>query len=450
LELFSKILIANRGEIAVRIIRTCKEMNIKTVAVYSDVDKNSLHVKMADESICIGPARSSNSYLNINAIITAAEITKAEAVHPGYGFLAENSSFAAACEQNNIVFIGPTITNMQLLGDKIQARKKAITAGVPLFGGSEGSLSDSDEACRIAEGIGYPVMLKASLGGGGRGLKIVENKKELKKYFNLLKTEATSSFGCGDMFLEKYCRNAKHVEIQILADNFGQTVYLGERDCSIQRRHQKIIEESPCNVLDDEVRQKIGEAAVRLAKEVGYINAGTIEFLLDENNNFHFLEMNTRIQVEHPVTEMITGIDIVRTQILVAAGKPLPFKQEDIRFTGHAIECRINAEDTLTFVPSPGKITKYKLPGGFGVRVDTFIQSDYNVEPYYDSLIAKLIVHGEDRDTCIDRMKRALSEFEIEGIKTNVGFHQKILGAPIFKEGTYTTNCLSKLKAAGK
>ncbi|MBR5997657.1 MAG: acetyl-CoA carboxylase biotin carboxylase subunit [Deltaproteobacteria bacterium] len=442
--MFRKILIANRGEIALRIIRACKEIGVKTVAVHSDVDAESLHVKLADESICIGPAASSGSYLNIKAIISAAEVTDADAIHPGYGFLAENAEFAEICGQCGLTFIGPTAENMHLMGDKIRARQTVAAVGVPILPGTVEAVRSLEEAEAIAAEIGYPVIIKATAGGGGRGMKVVHSSEEFANALATASSEAQNAFGNPDVYLEKYCVNPRHVEVQLLADQCGNVVYIGERDCSIQRRHQKLIEESPCPVITQELRERMGAAAVAIARAVHYTNVGTAEFLLDADGNFYFMEMNTRIQVEHPVTEMITGIDLVREQIYAAAGYPLRFTQNDIQLRGHAIECRINAEDPERFVPSPGKIDGYHQPGGLGVRVESAIYDQYTVLPYYDSLIAKLIVHADNREEAIRRMSRALDEYIIEGIKTTIPFHQKIMANHEFQEGKVDVGFLER------
>lgn len=443
--MFHKILIANRGEIALRIIRACKELGIKTVAVYSTADSNSLHVKLADESVCIGPPSSLQSYLNVNSIISAAELTDAEAIHPGYGFLAENAAFAEICENCGITFIGPTSESMRLMGDKISARQAMIKEGVPILPGTKDAVQDVNEAIKIAKKIGFPVIIKASAGGGGRGMKIVHSPAALPNAFATARAEAQAGFGNPEVYIEKYCQQPRHVEIQVLGDKHGNVIHLGERDCSIQRRHQKLIEESPCSVLTAEIRTAMGEAAVRAAKSVGYNSAGTIEFLLDSDNNYYFMEMNTRVQVEHPVTEMVTGIDIIREQIRSAAGLKLRHKQSDVKIKGHAIECRINAEDPFTFTPCPGKITAYHTPGGLGVRVDSFVYDQYTVLPHYDSLISKLIVHADTREDAIRRMLRALDEYIIEGIKTTIPFHKRILSNKDFMEGNLDTGFLERM-----
>ncbi|MDD2336511.1 MAG: acetyl-CoA carboxylase biotin carboxylase subunit [Geobacteraceae bacterium] len=443
--MFHKILIANRGEIALRIIRACKELGIKTVAVYSTADSESLHVKLADESVCIGPPSSLQSYLNVNAIISAAELTDAEAIHPGYGFLAENAAFAEICENCGITFIGPTSESMRLMGDKISARQAMIEQNVPILPGTKDAVQDVNEAVKVAKKIGFPVIIKASAGGGGRGMKIVHSPAALPNAFATARAEAQSGFGNPEVYIEKYCQQPRHVEIQILGDKHGNVIHLGERDCSIQRRHQKLIEEAPCSVLTPQLRAVMGDAAVRAAKAVDYNSAGTVEFLLDSESNFYFMEMNTRIQVEHPVTEMVTGIDIVREQIRSAAGLKLRYKQSDVKIKGHAIECRINAEDPFKFTPSPGKITSYHTPGGLGVRVDSFVYDQYTVLPYYDSLISKLIVHADTREDAIRRMLRALDEYLIEGIKTTIPFHKRVLSNKDFIEGHLDTGFLERM-----
>ena len=442
--MFHKVLIANRGEIALRIIRACKELGIKTVAVYSTADSESLHVRLADESVCIGPPPSLQSYLNINAIISAAELTDAEAIHPGYGFLSENSAFAEICENCDITFIGPTSESMRIMGDKISARQAVIKEDVPILPGTKEGVKDVNEAISIARKIGFPVIIKATAGGGGRGMKIVHSPATLPNAYATARAEAQAGFGNPEVYIEKYCDRPRHVEIQILGDKHGNVIHLGERECSIQRRHQKILEEAPSSVSTPELRKAMGEAAVRAAKAVGYNSAGTMEFLVDTNNNFYFMEMNTRVQVEHPVTEMVTGVDIVSEQIRSAFGLKLRFKQSDIKINGHAIECRINAEDPDKFTPSPGKITAYHTPGGLGVRVDSFVYDQYTVLPHYDSLIAKLIVHAETREAAIKRMARALDEYIIEGIKTTIPLHKAIMGNKDFIEGNIDTGFLER------
>jgi len=433
--MFHKILIANRGEIALRIIRACKELGIKTVAVHSDVDNEALHVKLADQSVCIGRAASAESYLNIKAIISAAEVTDADAIHPGYGFLAENAEFAEICQQCGITFIGPSPDNIRLMGDKIQARQTVVEAGVPILPGTEDNVPNVEEAVRIAAEIGYPVIIKATAGGGGRGMKVVHSPAHLPNAFAAARTEAEAGFGNPDVYIEKFCERPRHVEIQIMADQHGNVIHLGERDCSIQRRHQKLIEEAPCPVLTPAIRKKMGECAVAAAERCGYSSVGTVEFLLDKNLDFFFMEMNTRVQVEHPVTEMVTGIDIIKEQIRIAAGEKLRFKQKDIKITGHAIECRVNAEDPVKFTPFPGKIQGYHTPGGMGVRVDSAAYDQYTVLPHYDSMIAKLIVHAETREEALKKMSSALDEYIIEGIKTTIPFHQKMVRNKEFVDG---------------
>ncbi|HKY06047.1 MAG TPA: acetyl-CoA carboxylase biotin carboxylase subunit [Blastocatellia bacterium] len=442
--MFKKILIANRGEIATRIIWACKELGIKTVAVHSEADRNALHVLFADEHICIGPAPSSKSYLNIPAIISAAEITNVDAIHPGYGFLAENAYFAEVCDACNIKFIGPGPESIRLMGDKAQARATMKAAGVPITPGFDGIIEDEAEAARIADQIGYPVIIKASAGGGGRGMRIVRNREELLAALPTAQHEAQLAFDNPAVYIEKYIEIARHIEIQVLGDSFGNVVHLGERECSVQRRHQKLIEETPSPALTPEIRREMGEIAVRACKEIGYQSAGTMEFLLDENKNFYFMEMNTRIQVEHPVTEMVTNTDLVREQILIAAGERLEFGQEDIVFSGHSIECRINAENPDTFTPSPGLITALNLPGGPGVRIDTAAYNGWFVPPHYDSLIAKLVVHHRTREMAIARMQRALQAMIVEGIQTTVPLHKRILADPDFIKGNISTKFMDR------
>ncbi|TYO99968.1 biotin carboxylase /acetyl-CoA carboxylase carboxyltransferase subunit alpha [Geothermobacter ehrlichii] len=445
--MFHKILIANRGEIALRIIRACKELGIKTVAVHSDVDSESLHVKLADQSVCIGRAPSSESYLNIKAIISAAEVTDADAIHPGYGFLAENAEFAEICQQCGITFIGPSPESIRLMGDKIRARQTVTEAGVPILPGTKDNVPDIETAQKIAAEIGYPVIIKATAGGGGRGMKVVHTPAHLPNAFASARTEAEAGFGNPDVYIEKFCEAPRHVEIQIMADRQGNVIHLGERDCSIQRRHQKLIEESPCPVLTPAVRRKMGECAVAAAEKVGYHSVGTVEFLLDKDLNFYFMEMNTRVQVEHPVTEMVTGVDIIKEQIRIAAGEPLRFRQKDIKIQGHAIECRINAEDPEKFTPCPGKIDGYHTPGGMGVRVDSAVYDQYTVLPHYDSMIAKLIVHAETREEAVKKMACALDEYIIEGIRTTIPFHQKIMSNREFIDGVdVDTGFLERVK----
>jgi acetyl-CoA carboxylase biotin carboxylase subunit len=442
--MFKKILIANRGEIACRIIWACKELDIKTVAVHSEADRDSLHVRFADEAICIGPPPSSQSYLNIPAIIAAAEITDVDAIHPGYGFLAENAHFAEVCQECNIKFIGPTPNVIRSMGDKAEARRTMKAAGVPITPGSEGLIEDEETALSEAARIGYPVLIKATAGGGGRGMRVARNADELVSAYNTARSEAETAFKNSGVYLERYIERPRHIEIQVLGDEHGNVVHLGERECSIQRRHQKLIEESPSPAVSYELRQEMGRVAVKACQEVGYTNAGTIEFLLDENDNFYFMEMNTRIQVEHPVTELVTVADLVAAQIRVAAGEPLGFTQDDIIFMGHAIECRINAEDPETFAPSPGRITTLNLPSGPGVRVDTAAYAGYFVPPYYDSLIAKVIVHSRTRERAIARMRRTLEMMVVEGIKTTIPIHLKVLSDPDFISGNFSTRFMER------
>ncbi|MGD1901906.1 MAG: acetyl-CoA carboxylase biotin carboxylase subunit [Geitlerinemataceae cyanobacterium] len=445
---FSKILIANRGEIALRVLRTCEEMGIATVAVYSTVDRNALHVQMADEAVCIGEPASSKSYLNIPNIISAALTRNATAIHPGYGFLAENSRFAEICADHQIEFIGPTPEAMDAMGDKSTARETMKNAGVPTVPGSEGLLATDAEALELAKDIGYPVMIKATAGGGGRGMRLVHEPEELPKLFAAAQGEAEAAFGNPGLYLEKFIVQPRHIEFQIFADSYGNAVHLGERDCSIQRRHQKLLEEAPSPFLSDELRQKMGAAAVNVAKSIGYVGAGTVEFLVDKNGDFYFMEMNTRIQVEHPVTEAVTGIDLIAEQIRIAQGDKLSVTQEQVQLRGHAIECRLNAEDPKhNFRPSPGRISGYLPPGGVGVRVDSHVYTDYDIPPYYDSLIGKLIVWGNDRPTAIARMKRALRECAITGLPTTIEFHEKILDSPEFNRAEVYTNFIEQLLA---
>ncbi len=443
--MFKKVLIANRGEIAVRIIRACKELGIKCVAVYSDADKDSLHVKLADESYCIGPATPSQSYLNIPSIISVAEVSGADAIHPGYGFLAENEKFAEICSQSKIKFIGPRPAAIRAMGDKSVAKATVQKAGVPVVPGSEGIISDEKEAIRLAAKIGYPVIIKASAGGGGRGMRVALSESELLSHIKTAKAEAEAAFGNSDVYIEKYIEQPRHIEIQILADEKGNVIHLGERDCSIQRRHQKLIEESPSPALDEKLRRKMGECAVRAAKAADYVNAGTIEFLLDKHGHFYFMEMNTRIQVEHPVTEAVTRVDIIKEQLIIATGERLSYKQGDIRPEGHAIEARINAEDyTRDFMPCPGEITVYLAPGGPGIRVDSHAYPGYKVLPHYDSLIAKLIAWAPTRDQAISRLDRALDEYVIGPIATTIPFHRKVLKNEAFRKGDFGTDFIAK------
>lgn len=443
--MFNKILIANRGEIAVRVIRTCREMGIRTVAVYSEADRNALHVNLADEAVCIGPPRARDSYLNVENIISATVLTGAEAIHPGFGFLAENSKFAEMCRDCNIVFIGPDPEVINSMGSKVKARQIMSQAGIPVIPGTDDILEDYEQAEGIAQKIGYPVILKASAGGGGKGIRIAANAQELKKAFDAARSEALASFKDSSVYLEKYLVAPRHIEFQILADNFGNIVHLGERDCSVQRRNQKIIEESPSGILSDALREKMGESAVRAAKAVGYKNAGTIEFLVDQNGDYYFMEMNTRIQVEHPVTEMVTGLDLIQQQIRIAAGQRLNLTQEEIVIRGHAVECRINAENpSKGFRPSPGKAGVILWPGGGGVRVDSALYHGCDIPAVYDSMIAKLITHGRDRNEALNKMRRALDEFIIEGIDTNIEFLFQILNNEQFIKGEFDTSFINK------
>jgi acetyl-CoA carboxylase biotin carboxylase subunit len=442
---FDKILIANRGEIALRILHTCAEMGIATIAVHSTIDRQALYVQLADESVCIGPPPSSKSYLNIPNIIAAALTRNATAIHPGYGFLAENARFAEICNDHKIVFIGPSKEAMLAMGDKSTAKKTMQNAGVPTVPGSNGLLKDEDEAIAVAHQIGYPVMIKATAGGGGRGMRLVKEESELVRLFQAAQGEADAAFGNAGVYLEKFIESPRHIEFQILADSHGNVIHLGERDCSIQRRHQKLLEEAPSAVLSDKLRQKMGRAAVNAAKSIDYVGAGTVEFLLDSSGNFYFMEMNTRIQVEHPVTEVITGLDLIAEQIRIAQGEKLKITQNMVRLNGHAIECRINAEDPKhNFRPHPGRISGYLPPGGPGVRMDSHVYTDYEISPYYDSLIGKLIVWGETRDLAIKRMKRALRECAITGVPTTIDFHKRILDHPAFLKGEVYTNFIAE------
>jgi acetyl-CoA carboxylase biotin carboxylase subunit len=440
-----KLLVANRGEIAVRVIRACKELSIPTVAVYSTADLDTMAVKLADEAICIGEARSNKSYLNINNVISAALASGATLIHPGYGFLSENDQFAEIVASCGLTFVGPSANAIRQIGDKASAKAIAKKAGVPIIQGSEGIVENLEEGLKIAKTIGFPVMIKATSGGGGRGISIIRSEKEFRDVFDKTSMEAEASFGDKNLYVEKYIENPRHIEIQILCDSFGSCVYLGERDCSLQRRNQKMIEEGPSPVVDSRLRKKMGDAAVKLAKAVGYVNAGTIEFLVDKNLNFYFIEMNTRIQVEHPVTEFITGIDLVKEQIKIALGKKLPFTQRNIKLTGHAIECRINAEDVkANFRPAPGKITQLIMPGGIGVRIDTHIYPGYEVPPFYDSMIAKLIVHAPTRKEAIRKMIVALEQFMVDGITTNIEFHYSLLHTQEFISGNVDTGFVGR------
>lgn len=441
-----KILVANRGEIALRVIRACIELGHKTVTVYSQADKDSLHTWLADEDICIGPPHPARSYLDPKQILSAAMITNADAIHPGYGFLAESSDFAEMCEAHGLIFIGPTPGQISAMGDKSEAKRIMKSAGVPTVPGSDGLVGSLNEAKKIANDIGYPVMIKATAGGGGKGMRIARDESELTKNFEVARAEAQSAFGNPGVYLERFIQNPRHIEVQILGDGKGNVIYLGERDCSIQRRHQKLVEEAPSPAVTPEIREKLGQSAVAGAKKINYRGAGTIEFLLDSDGNFYFMEMNTRIQVEHPVTEFVTQIDIVKEQIRIADGNPLRFRQEDIKLNGHAIEVRINAEDPFNnFSPSPGKVTSFHVPGGFGVRVDTHVYAGYVIPPFYDSLLAKLIVWGETRQEAISTMKRALREFIVEGVKTTIPLHQKTMDSPIFASGKFDTSFIESI-----
>jgi acetyl-CoA carboxylase biotin carboxylase subunit len=443
--MFQKILVANRGEIALRVICACKELGIATVAVYSEADRNSLHVRFADEAVCIGPPRSSESYLNIPQVISAAEITNVDAIHPGYGFLSENANFAKVCEASEITFIGPTPEVIEMMGEKDRARREVKTAGLPTIPGSDGVIQGEQQLASEAEKIGYPLILKASAGGGGRGMRIVRNQGELLPAYQTASSEAQQAFGNPDVYAERFLEHPRHIEFQVLGDQHGKVIHLGERECSIQRRHQKLIEESPSPVMDPKQRKELGARVVRALEKIGYTNAGTVEFLMDQDGSIYFIEMNTRIQVEHPVTEMITGVDLIKAQIRIAAGEHLHEAVGEMHFSGHAIECRINAEDPVTFVPSAGRITTFQAPGGTGVRVDSAAYTDAVIPPYYDSMIAKLIVKGRDRAEAIGRMKRALEMLVIEGIKTSIPLHRRILADPEFAAGRFDTHFIERL-----
>lgn len=446
--MFKKVLIANRGEIALRVIRACKELGIATVAIHSEADALSLHVRAADEKVCVGPADSALSYRNIPNVLSAAEITGVDAIHPGYGFLSENAHFAEVCESIGIKFIGPSSENIALMGDKSKAREIVAKRGLPVTPGSPGELRSEEDALQAAVKIGFPVIIKATAGGGGRGMRVVNRAEDLGRAFQAAQAEAKSTFGNDGVYLERYFLEPRHIEVQIMADQHGRVIHLGERDCSIQRRHQKLVEETPSPVIDDKLRREIGKVAVEAVKAAHYRNIGTVEFLLDKDQKFYFMEVNTRIQVEHPITEMVTGIDLVKEQIRLAAGHPLSIRQQDVVLTGHSLECRINAEDPEKFTPSPGVITKFSPPGGFGVRVDSAMESGSTVVPYYDSMIAKLITHGRNRQESMARMKRALSEFAIEGIKTTIPLHRRILDDPDFQKGHVSTTFLERFLAS--
>ena len=446
--MFKKILVANRGEIALRVICACKELGIATVAVYSEADRNSLHVRFADEAVCIGPPRSSESYLNIPHVISAAEITNVDAIHPGYGFLSENANFAKVCEASEITFIGPRPEIIEMMGEKDRARREVKSAGLPTIPGSDGAIEGEEQLAKEAAKIGFPLILKAVAGGGGRGMRVVRKQEELLAAYETARSEAQQAFGTPDVYAERFIENPRHIEFQVLGDQHGKIIHLGERECSIQRRHQKLIEESPSPVLDPKLRKEMGAKVVKALQRVGYTNAGTVEFLLDQDGSIYFIEMNTRIQVEHPVTEFVTGADLIKAQIRIAAGEKLDDAVGEIHFSGHAIECRINAEDPETFVPSAGRITTFQAPGGTGVRVDSAAYADAVIPPYYDSMIAKLIVKGRDRAEAIGRMKRALEMFVIEGIKTSIPLHRRILADPDFAAGRFDTHFIERLFAA--
>ncbi|HSN04571.1 acetyl-CoA carboxylase biotin carboxylase subunit [Nitrospira sp. NS4] len=446
--MFKKVLIANRGEIALRVIRACKELGIKTVAIHSEADAASLHVRAADEKVCVGPAEAALSYRNIPNVLSAAEITGADAIHPGYGFLSENAHFAEVCESIGIKFIGPSSENIAMLGDKAKAREIVMKRGLPVTPGSPGQLKSEEEALQAAQKIGFPVIIKATAGGGGRGMRVVNKAEDLARAFQAAQAEAKSTFGNESVYLERYFLEPRHIEVQVMADHRGHVIHLGERDCSIQRRHQKLLEETPSPAVDEKLRKEMGRVAVEAVKAAHYRNVGTVEFLLDKDRNFFFMEVNTRIQVEHPITEMVTGIDLIKEQIRLAAGLPLTIRQQDVVMNGHSMECRINAEDPEKFTPSPGTITKYSPPGGFGVRVDSVMETGAVVAPHYDSMIAKLITHGRDRQESMARMRRALDEFVIEGIKTTIPLHRRILDDPDFQKGHVSTTFLERFLAS--
>jgi len=448
--MFQKILVANRGEIALRVICACKELDIKTVAVYSEADRNALHVRYADEAVCIGPARSSESYLNIPHVISAAEITNVDAIHPGYGFLSENANFAKVCEASEITFIGPKPEVIEMMGEKDRARREMKAAGLPTIPGSEGVVEGEEQLAAEAKRVGFPLILKAAAGGGGRGMRVVRNSAELLSAYQTARSEAQQAFGTPDVYVERFLEHPRHIEIQVLGDQHGKVIHMGERECTIQRRHQKLVEESPSPVMDAKKRKELGAKVVKALEGVGYTNAGTVEFLMDEDGSLYFIEMNTRIQVEHPVTELVTGVDLVKAQIRIAAGERLEEAAGEMSFSGHAIECRINAEDPETFVPSAGRITTFQPPGGTGVRVDSAAYTDAVIPPYYDSLIAKLIVKGRDRAEAISRMKRALEMFAIEGIKTSIPLHRRIVSNDLFAKAKFDTHFIEKLLNNGK
>ncbi|MDG2243828.1 MAG: acetyl-CoA carboxylase biotin carboxylase subunit [Rhodospirillaceae bacterium] len=446
--MFEKVLIANRGEIALRILRACREMGIKTVAVHSTADAEAMHVRLADESVCIGPPSSADSYLNKAAVISAAMLTNADAIHPGYGFLSENADFAEMIEEHGIAFIGPTPEHIRVMGDKVAAKAAAQESGIPVVPGSDGAVETPEDAKRVGAEIGYPVLIKASAGGGGRGMKVASSEDDVMESFKVASAEAKSAFGNGEVYMEKYLSNPRHIEVQVLADSHGNVVHLGERDCSLQRKHQKVLEECPSPALNASERTKIGEIVCEAMKRINYHNAGTVEFLY-EDGEFYFIEMNTRLQVEHPITEMVTGVDLVREQIRIASGAELDLTQDTVSMAGHAIECRINAEDPFTFAPSPGKVTGYHMPGGLGVRVDSGLFAGASVPPFYDSMIAKLIVHGRNRNECLMRLKRALSEYVIEGVTTTIPLHEKLVSASDFVDGNYDIRWLEKFVLSG-
>ncbi len=446
--MFEKVLIANRGEIALRIHRACREMGIRTVAVHSTADENAMHVRLADESVCIGPPASAKSYLNISAILSAATITGVDAIHPGVGFLSENAKFAEMVEEHGFTFIGPSPEHIRMMGDKITAKQKAVELGIPVVPGSDGAVDDDVEAMKIAGKIGYPVLIKATAGGGGKGMQVARNADEMAQKLSLCRSEAKAAFGNDAVYIEKYLGQPRHIEVQVLGDGQGNVVHFGERDCSLQRRHQKVLEECPSPALNAEVRQKIGTIVTDALKKINYRSAGTIEFLY-ENGEFYFIEMNTRLQVEHPISEMVCGVDLVREQLRVATGAPLGYGQSSIKFNGHAIECRINAEHPRTFLPSPGRVTEYHAPGGLGVRVDSALYAGYSVPPYYDSLIAKLVVHGTSRNECLMRLRRALEEFVVGGVQTTIPLHQQLIAEPDFLNGDYDIHWLEKWMAKG-
>lgn len=445
--MFKKVLVANRGEIALRVIRACKELGIRTVAIHSEADAASLHVRAADEKVCVGPPEAALSYRNIPNVLSAAEITGVDAIHPGYGFLSENAHFAEVCESIGVKFIGPTSENIAMMGDKAKAREVVSKRGLPVTPGSLGELRSEGDAMQAAQKIGFPVIIKATAGGGGRGMRVVNKAEDLGRAFQAAQAEAKSTFGNENVYLERYFLEPRHIEVQVMADHRGHVIHLGERDCSIQRRHQKLVEETPSPAIDEKLRREIGRVAVEAVKAVHYRNVGTVEFLLDKERNFFFMEVNTRIQVEHPITEMVTGIDLIKEQIRLAAGHPLSIRQQDVVLNGHSMECRINAEDPEKFTPSPGQITKYSAPGGFGVRVDSAMESGATVVPHYDSMIAKLITHGRDRQEAMARMRRALDEFVIEGIKTTIPLHRRIFNDPEFQKGHISTAFLEQLLA---